>query len=64
MKLRKAKEIMPDAVPIAVALGMIIYWLSTGDVIKNDPYLLGVFKGVIWSTLIVSHFRTWMRIIS
>ena len=47
------KEFIIDLLPLLIAFVMATYWLATGDKIKSDPYLLGVFRTFIGSTLIM-----------
>ena len=38
-----------------------IYWIATGEEVKSDPYLLGLFRGIIWPTVIMSNIRLWIN---
>jgi len=49
-----------DIIPVVIALLLAVYWLATGDKVSSDPYLLGLFRGFIWPTLIISISRKYL----
>lgn len=48
--MNKIKEVI-KLIPYIVLLGISVFWTATGDFVESDPYLLGLFRGVIMSVL-------------
>jgi len=50
-----------DFLPIIIALSMSLFWVFNGSLVTSNPYLLGIFRGFIWPTLIFTHFKLWVK---
>jgi hypothetical protein len=48
-----------EILPYIVAIVLCGYWIATGDKVRNDPYMLGLFRGIIWTPMIYSILKKW-----
>lgn len=59
--MKNKKQIIVEIIPLTIAVLMSLYWIATYDKVSLDPYLLGLFRGFIWPTIILSHIRWWIN---
>jgi hypothetical protein len=52
------KKDLIEVIPIVATMVMCIYWIVTGDKVSSDPYLLGLFRGIIWPTVFMFYLRS------
>jgi hypothetical protein len=55
--MKFTKKDISYLLPYIVVLITCTYWIITGDKVRNDPYLLGLIRGINWSLLIYSFIR-------
>jgi len=52
----KKRDII-DLIPLFIALALGIFWVCTGFYVRENPYLLGLFRGIIYTILILFWFN-------
>jgi len=55
--MRITKKDITEILPYIVAIVLCIYWMFNGEKVSNDPYLLGLFRGIIWTPLFYNFIK-------
>ena len=49
----KNKQNIIDVITTIIVIILCAYWAITGDKVGSDPYLLGLFRGFIYPTILL-----------
>jgi hypothetical protein len=62
MNINKEKlRLYVELLSFGIALIISIYWIANSEEVNNNEYLLGLFRGILWPTIIGGYLRSSLR---